>query len=88
MDYLSDVAEATAPLQVDMSSLESVQRVLEQSAPDTPKKRSLEERRAMLAKGKRCASHHTRGLGAPDGAARHWSVMPFAAQWSLLAGTG
>lgn len=69
-----------------MSSLESVQRVLEQSAPDTPKKRSLEERRAMLAKGKRCALHHMRGLGAPDVSARHCFAMPFAPHWSPLAG--
>ena len=80
MDYLPEFAEATAILQVDMSSLESVQRVLEQSAPDTPKKRSLEERRAMLAKGKRCAQHHMRGLGAYDVAALHCFVMSFAAQ--------
>ena len=46
-----------------MSSLESVQKVLEQSAPDTPKKRSLEERRAMLAKGKRCALNHIGAWG-------------------------
>ena len=71
VEHLSEFAEAAAHLQVDMSSLESVQKVLEQSAPDTPKKRSLEERRAMLAKGKRCALHHMRGLGASDLAAEY-----------------
>lgn len=40
-------------LQVDMTSIDAVQSVMEEFAPDTPKRRTLQERKAMLAKGRR-----------------------------------
>lgn len=36
-----------------MTGIDAVQAVMEEFAPDTPKRRTLQERRAMLAKGKR-----------------------------------
>ena len=36
-----------------MTGLDAVQAVMEEFAPDTPKRRTLQERKAMLAKGKR-----------------------------------
>ena len=38
-----------------MTGIDAVQAVMEEFAPDTPKRRTLQERRAMLAKGKRYA---------------------------------
>ena len=40
-----------------MTGIDAVQAVMEEFAPDTPKRRTLQERRAMLAKGKRYACH-------------------------------
>lgn len=44
-----------------MTGIDAVQAVLEEFAPDTPKRRTLQERRAMLAKGPRWAmlKHYT-----------------------------
>ena len=47
----------SAGLQVDMTGIDAVQKVMEEFAPDTPKRRTLQERKAMLAKGKRWASN-------------------------------
>ena len=44
-------------MQVDMTGIDAVQKVMEEFAPDTPKRRTLQERKAMLAKGKRWAPH-------------------------------
>lgn len=41
-----------------MTGLDAVQAVMEEFAPDTPKRRTLQERRAMLAKGKRSGQMH------------------------------
>ncbi len=40
-------------MQVDMTGIDAVQAVMEEFAPDTPKRRTLQERKAMLAKGRR-----------------------------------
>jgi 3-hydroxyacyl-CoA dehydrogenase len=45
-------------MQVDMTGLDAVQAVMEEFAPDTPKRRTLQERKAMLAKGKRSGQVH------------------------------
>lgn len=45
-------------LQVDMTGIDAVQAVMEEFAPDTPKRRTLQERRAMLAKGTRLDKLH------------------------------
>lgn len=41
-----------------MTGLDAVQAVMEEFAPDTPKRRTLQERKAMLAKGKRSGQMH------------------------------
>ncbi|KAL0027243.1 hypothetical protein WJX77_006497 [Trebouxia sp. C0004] len=49
----ANMTNASGFAPVDMSGIDAVQAVMEEFAPDTPKRRTLQERKAMLAKGKR-----------------------------------
>lgn len=49
----SELLDTVSCMQVDMTSIDAVQSVMEEFAPDTPKRRTLQERKAMLAKGRR-----------------------------------
>ncbi|KAL3151687.1 hypothetical protein ABBQ38_012671 [Trebouxia sp. C0009 RCD-2024] len=49
----ANMANASGFAPVDMTGIDAVQAVMEEFAPDTPKRRTLQERRAMLAKGTR-----------------------------------
>ncbi|KAL3159205.1 hypothetical protein ABBQ32_011186 [Trebouxia sp. C0010 RCD-2024] len=49
----ANMTNASGFAPVDMTGIDAVQAVMEEFAPDTPKRRTLQERRAMLAKGTR-----------------------------------